>query len=264
MRPILRTAISFGLVHIPVKLYAATESREVHFNQLHKACFTPIRYEKVCPTCEQEVGAEDIVRGFEYSKGAYVTVSDEELEHLPLAEAGALRILDFVGLSEVDPIDYKKSYFTAPDGPSLKPYRLLLEAMDRSGKVAIAKGVLRTKEQLCVVRKYRNALLLETMYYPDEIRDPAVLGELEGQVSLDDRELEMAEMLIRSLTRPFEPDHYQSDYRQALDELIQAKVQGREIAVPAQPEPTRVADLMEALRASIAAAQTDLGHGPVQ
>lgn len=255
MRPILRTAISFGLVHIPVKLYAATESKEIHFNQLHKACSTPIHYQKVCPACAEEVGPEDIVRGYEYAKGAYITVSDEELDNLPAGESGALRIMDFVKLSEVDPIAYKKSYFTAPDGPSLKPYRLLLEAMERTGKVAIARGVLRSKEQLCVIRRYRQALLLETMFYADEVRDPAVLGELEGDVRLDEREVEMAQMLVDNLTRPFEPDQYTSAYREALEQMIQAKVQGREISVPARPEPAQVADLMEALRASIAAAR---------
>ena len=255
MRPILRTAISFGLVHIPVKLYAATESKEVHFHQLHKACFTPIHYQKVCPTCETEVEADDLVRGYEYAKGAYVTVSDEDLDQLPLSDARALQILDFVALSEVDPIRYMKSYFTAPDGPSLKPYRLLYEAMERTGKVAIAKGVLRSKEHLCVIRNYRQALLLETVYYSDEIRDPAVLGELEGQVNLDEREVEMARMLVDNLTRPFEADRYASAYRDALQQLLQAKVEGRDIAVPARPEPAQVADLMEALRASITAAK---------
>ncbi len=261
MRPILRTAISFGLVHIPVKLYAATESKEVHFHQLHKACYTPIRYQKVCPTCEQEVGPDDIVRGYEYGKGAYVTVSDEDLEHIPLDDVRALQILDFVALSEVDPIRYVKSYFTAPDGPSLKPYRLLYEAMDRTGKVAVARGVMRAKEHLMLIRNYRGVLLLETLFYGDEIRDPADLGELEGEVKLDDREVEMARMLVDNLTRPFEPQRYTSAYREAVQEMLQAKIQGREIAVPARPEPAQVADLMEALRASIAAAREGRGAG---
>ncbi|MGE5590665.1 MAG: Ku protein [Bacillota bacterium] len=259
MRPILRTAISFGLVHIPVKLYAATESKEVHFHQLHKACYTPIRYQKVCPTCEVEVGPDDIIRGYEYAKGAYVTVSDEDLEQIPLDDVRALQILDFVALTEVDPIRYVKSYFTAPDGPSLKPYRLLYEAMERTGKVAVARGVMRAKEHLMLIRNYRGTLLLETLFYGDEIRDPAELGELEGDVRLDEREVDMARMLVDNLTRPFEPERYTSAYRETVQKMLQAKIQGREIAVPARPQMPQVADLMEALRASIAAAREGRG-----
>lgn len=255
MRNIWKGTISFGLVSIPIKLYTATESKDIRFNFLHKACKSPIKYEKVCPVCRTEVGAEDLVRGYEYEKGRYVIVQEEDLEKIPLSTLKTVEILDFVDLKEIDPIYYVKSYYVAPGELGVKPYHLLMEAMRQTGRIAIARIVLRQKESLAVVRVYRNSLVLETIFYPEEIRDTGYIPELNYQAGVHDNELKMAVMLIENLTSSFEPGKYQNNYRQALMELIQAKISGEEIAEVPRPEKANVVDLMEALQASIEAAK---------
>lgn len=257
MRNIWKGAISFGLVNIPIKLYTATESKDIRFNFLHKECKTPIKYEKVCPVCKEEVGPQDLVRGYEYEKGRYVIIEEEDLEKIPLSTLKAIEILDFVNLEEIDPVYYVKSYYVAPGDLGAKPYRLLYEAMKKTGRIAVARVVLRQKESLAVLRVYANCLVMETIYYPDEIRNTQLIPELDTDVELHDNEMKMAVNLIDNLTASFEPEKYKNNYREALKELIAAKIRGEEIAVPAKAESTKVVDLVEALRASIEAAQTD-------
>lgn len=257
MRNIWKGAISFGLVTIPIKLYTATESKDIRFNFLHKECKTPIKYEKVCPVCQKELGPEDLVRGYEYEKGRYIVIAEEDLEKLPLATLKTIEILDFVRLEEIDPIYYVKSYYLAPGELGAKPYRLLYEAMKKTGRIAVARVVLRQKESLAVLRVYNNVLVMETIFYPDEIRATELIPELKTEVSIHDNEMKMAIQLIENLTSHFRPDKYKSEYREALMELIQAKIRGEEIAVPSRQEESKVVDLVEALRASIEAAQKD-------
>ena len=179
------------------------------------------------------------------------------LEKIPLSTLKAIEILDFVDLKEIDPIYYVKSYYLAPGDLGTRPYALLYEAMKKTQKIAIARVVLRQKESLAILRVYENCLVMETIFYPDEIRSPQLIPELVQEVKVHEKELQMAENLIENLTAPFEPTKYTNHYREALMELIQAKISGEEVAVPDQPDATKVVDLMEALRASIEAAQKE-------
>ncbi len=257
MRNLWKGAISFGLVHVPVKLYAATEKKDIKFNYLHEKCKTPIRYERVCPTCETEVPLEEIVRGYEYEKGKYVILRDEDFENIPLETTKTVEIMNFVNLAEIDPIYFDKSYYLAPGDGGQKAYELLKQAMQSSKKVAVAKVVIRSKESLAVLRVYQDAILMETMFYPDEIRATRLMPELDYQVQIHENEVKMATNLVESLTEPFAPEQYQNRYRQALTDLIQSKITGEEVEVAPKAEPGKVVDLMEALKASIQLAKEE-------
>lgn len=262
MRNIWKGAISFGLVSIPIKLYTATESKDIKFNFLHRECKSPIKYEKVCPVCKVELNSEDLVRGYEYEKGRYVIIDEVDLEKIPLSTLKSIEILDFVSIEEIDPIYYVKSYYVVPGDLGAKPYHLLLEAMKKTGRIAVARVVLRQKESLAVLRTDDKVLVMETIFYPDEIRSPEMIPEMKYDINIHDNELKMAVNLIESLTAEFEPGKYKNNYREALLELIGAKVKGEEVITPAQPETTKVVDLMEALKASIEAAQKDKKNVP--
>ncbi len=262
MRSVWKGAISFGLVSIPIKLFTATESREIKFNLLHAQCQTPIKYQRICPSCNREVTPEETVRGYEYERDKYVIIRDEDLEKLPLDTLRSVQILDFVDEKEIDPIYYMKSYFLAPAEYGVKPYRLLLETMRETGKVAVAKVVLRTKENLAVLRIYQDCLMLCTMFFPEEVRNPAELPERAPDVQLHPNELKMAKSLVDSLTAGFDPHKYRSDYRQALMELIETKVVEDDITTPERPGDTKVINLMEALKQSIDAAQAERRTAP--
>ncbi len=257
MRTIWKGAVSFGLVHVPVKLYPATERKDIKFNFLHEVCKTPVKNERFCPTCATRVPSEQIVRGYEYEKDRYVILRDEDFVNLPLETARSIDIVDFIDLKEIDPVFFDKSYYLTPGEGGQKAYDLLKQAMENTGKIAVAKVVIRSKESLAVIRVYRQALVLETMFYPDEIRNIELLPDLHYEVKIHDNELKMAENLISSLSEPFAPDKYDNQYRQALMEVIQAKVAGQEIAVAPRPETGKVVDLMEALKASIQLAQEE-------
>ncbi len=257
MRNIWKGAISFGLVHVPVKLYPATEQKNIKFNYLHEKCKTPIRYERVCPSCQTEVPLEEIVRGFEYEKGRYVILRDEDFENLPLETAKTVEIMNFVELREIDPIYFGKSYYLAPGEGGQKAYELLKQAMQNSNKVAIAKVVLRSKESLAALRVYKDVILMETMFYPAEIRETQLMPELNYKVQIHENEVKMAASLIDSLTQPFHPEQYQNEYQKALNDLISAKITGEEFEVVPRVEAGKVVDLMEALKASIQLAQEE-------
>lgn len=259
MRSMWKGSISFGLVTIPVKLYAATESKDVHFHLLHSDCHTPIQYRKWCPQCDREVAPEAIVRGYEYDRSRYVVVSDDELEAIPVAAARTLDIVDFVRLEQIDPIYFEKAYFLEPGDGAAKAYALLRRAMEMTGRIAIARVVIRSREALAAIRLYgQDVLALETMRFPDEVRSPA--GLVGPEPSLRPQEIEMAANLVGSLTGDFAPAKFQNEYRQAVLDLIQAKVAGEEVVQAAdRPAPGRVVDLMEALRASIRQAEAERG-----
>lgn len=260
MRAMWKGAISFGLVTIPVKLYAATEEKDLHFKQLHKRCGTPIRYKKFCPTCEMEVEADQIIKGYEIEKESYVTLEEEELESIPVAASRTLEIVDFISLAEIDPVFYDRTYYLEPGDGGSKPYALLRRAMEETGRIAVAKVVMRSKESLAAIRVFREGVLaLETMHFPDEVRSPAGLkGIVEPE--LRPQELQMAKSLVLSLSAPFEPGKYQNEYRDAVLELISAKAHGvQPVESAAEPKAGRVVDLMDALRASIQAAEAERG-----
>lgn len=258
MRPIWKGAVTFGLVYIPVKVYTTTDQKDIKFHLLHSACRTPIRYRRYCPSCERDVGQEELVRGYEYEKGRYVVLSEEELENLPGLEARNVALLDFVGRDEVNPLYYEKAYYLVPVEGGERVYELLRQAMERTKKAAVGRVAMRTKQSPALLWPSGRALVMSLLYYPDEVRPAEVLPELSYNVHIHDNELKMAESLISNLTAPFEPAKYRDEYREALLEAISRKIAGEEVAVP-PPRAEKVVDLMEALKESIELAKKERG-----
>ncbi len=252
-RAMWKGAISFGLVTIPVAVYPATEERSLRFHQLHAADGGRIRHRRVCSACGQEVPYEDIVKGYEYEKDRFVTLTEEDLDAVPVASSRTIEILQFVDLEEIDPIYFKRSYYLVPEEVGAKAYALLREAMARDGKVGIAKVSFRDKEHLAALRFRDRAFVLETMFWPDEIREAE---GVEVEAGVRPQEVEMARSLIQSLTGPWNPEAYRDEYREALLRIVERKVAGEEVAVaPAAEEAPAVVDLMAALKASVEAAK---------
>ena len=252
-------SIGFGLVQVPVRLVTATRSKDVSFNQLEAGTGARIRYRKISEKTGDEVTADKIQRGYEISKGRYVIVEDEEIETLRPKGSRAIEIEEFVDLEEIDPIYFEQPYYLAPDKRGMKPYKLLVDAMTEMNKVAIGRIVLRSKERLVTIRPLDGLLCVETMRYPDEVvsRD-AILGDVEDDVELTDREKLMAQQLVESLaSEAFDPSKYTDEYREQLLDLIQRKSAGEEIvAEPETEAPAKVLDLVAALEASLAKAGT--------
>jgi DNA end-binding protein Ku len=256
MRSIWKGAISFGLVSIPVKLYSATEEKDVSFHQVHREDGGRIRYKRVCQIDGEEVPYSDIAKGYELPSGEVVVLTDEDFADLPLTTSRAIDVLEFVPLDQVDPMYFAKSYYLEPDGQGAKPYVLLREALENSGRVALVKVALRSRESLATLRVRDGVFVLEMMLWPDEIRTPD-FAFLDEDIDVRQQELKMAESLIESLSGDFEPEQYSDNYREALQALIDAKVEGREVVQPAEPaeDSGTVVDLMAALRASVEAAK---------
>lgn len=255
-RAMWKGAISFGLVTIPVSVYPATEEKTLRFNQLHDEDGGRIRMKRVCSIDGEEVGYEHIVKGYEYEKDRYVILTDEDFEAIPVESSRAIDIQQFVELEEIDPMQYKKSYYLVPEETGAKAYALLREALNRSGKVGIAKVSFRDKEHLAALRFRDEAFVLETMYWPDEIRE-ADFGGVDVSAKVRPNELEMAQTLIDNLTADWDPAEFKDDYRDALLRTVEAKINGEEIEI-VEAEPTaKVVDLMEALKASVAAAKKE-------
>jgi DNA end-binding protein Ku len=248
MRPIWSGTISFGLVSVPVRMYSATESKELRFHFLHKEDLAPIGYDKVRKDTGERVGPDEIVRGFEVEKGRYVPIEDEDLDRLDIELTHSIDICDFVELDEIDPIYFRKAYYLLPDEGAEKPYRLLVRALEETGKVGIAKVVIRNKQHLAALRPYEEALVLETMYYADEVRRPE---RVDGDTRLQKAEVEMAKTLVENLSDSFEPEKYDDTYRKELLDLIKAKAKGGKLPEPAEEEEAEVVDLMAALRESV-------------
>ena len=247
--------VSFGLVSVPVGMFRATNDQTVHFNQIHKGTSHRIRYKKVDEVTGEEVPAEDIVNGYDPGDGEYVIVTKEELKDAAPGKSELIEISDFVDLASIDPVHFRASYYLAPRGKGAdRAYSLLRQAMQETNKIGIATLVLRDKEHLVAIRPGEDALILETMYFPAEIRSaseeldtPAGAGHLRG------RELEVAKTLVESLTVDWQPDRYQNTYRARIEELIESKRQGNAVVPKIDPKPkTNVVDLMSALEASVA------------
>ncbi|HEX9094576.1 MAG TPA: Ku protein [Candidatus Dormibacteraeota bacterium] len=250
-RAIWRGTISFGMVSIPVNLYTATESHDVHFHLLHKTDGVRLKNVRWCPKDEKAVSWDEVVRGFEYTKGRYVPITDEDLEHLPVKTVHTVDISDFVKLEEVDPIYFDKAYYLAPEEAGVKAFALLRQALEQTGRAAVAKVAIRDKENLCLVRPYQDVLTMETMLYANEIRstrDIAVDG-----AAVSPKELQMAVSLIENLSDSFDPKRYHDEYQAALKQVIDAKVEGAPLPAPHAEQSEKVVDLMEALRASVEA-----------
>jgi DNA end-binding protein Ku len=266
-RAIWSGAISFGLVNVPIKLYSATSPKTVRFHQLHDRDGVRIQQKRVCPADGEEVPYDHIVKGFEIAPDRYVIVRQDELDALDPRHTKTIDIEAFVQLSEIDPVYYDNAYHVAPATGGAKPYALLLSAMERAGKVAIGRFVLRTRQQICALRPANGVLVLSTMLFGDEVNAPERLDELEGlaDVEANDREVTMAGQLIESLSTPFDPSAFRDEYRERVLELIERKAAGEEIAVqPAAEEPAAVPDLMAALEASVAAVRGNGAEAPAR
>jgi DNA end-binding protein Ku len=247
-RSIWRGTISFGLVSVPVRMYTATESKELRFHFVDKRDMAPIGYDKVRKDTGEHVDSEDIARAFEVEKDVYVPLEDEDLDRLDIELTHSIDICDFVSLDEIDPIYFRKGYYLLPEEGAEKPYMLLVRALEETGRVGIAKVVIRSKQHLACLRVVDGALVLETMYYGDEVRRPE---KVDGKVTLRDAEVEMAKTLVENLTAPFDPDKYDDRYRKELFEILKAKAKGKKPPEPKQEEEAEVVDLMTALRESI-------------
>lgn len=264
MHTVWKGAISFGLVHVPVKMFSATEDKDISLRYIHKECGNPLSYVRKCSVCDKEVAWEEIGKGYEYEKGKFVLFDKEELDQLTEESTKNITILDFVDLTEIDPMYFQKTYYLSPDQAGTNAYRLLMEAMRQTGKIGIAKISIRSKSSLAAIRVLEECIVIETIYYPDEIRPVSQVPNLPEAGGVNDKELDMAKLLISQLSTAFEPAKYTDDYRQRMLDLISHKIAGEEFhIVPARQE-TNVIDLMAALQASIEAVQhipTDPGPG---
>jgi DNA end-binding protein Ku len=255
-RPLWKGAITFGLISIPVRLYSAVKEKSLKFHLLHEEDNGRIKYERRCSKCGKEVAWDDIVKGYEFSKDHYVTFTDEELDSVEMDSVKAIDVEAFVPLDQIDPIYFNKTYYVIPDAGGLKAYKLLVEALEAEGQVGVAKVAFRDKEHLSTIRLKDDIFVLETMHWPDEISEPA-FEELEKNVKIKDTEVKMARQLIQQLADDFHPEQFKDDYRERLEDLAEKKIEGQEIAIALEPEeePTKVVDLMEALKASVAEAK---------
>jgi DNA end-binding protein Ku len=252
MRAIWKGAISFGMVTIPIKLYAATEQRDVRFRLLHRDDGAPIEEKRFCTKDGKEVAWDDLVRGYEVKKGEYVILEPEEIDEAKPESGTTIEIGDFVAAEEIDPIYYEKSYFLEPTDVGAKAFTLLRRALEETNRAAVARVTIRTRERLATVRPYDDTLVVETMFWPDEIRSTGSLDLPEGRSAQPrSKELEMAEQLVESLSGRFDPAEYRDEYRAAIEELVERKMAGeKRSAKRRKPEP-KVIDLMEALQASV-------------
>jgi DNA end-binding protein Ku len=259
-RAMWKGAISFGLVSIPVAVYPATEERSLRFNQLHDEDKGRIRYQRVCELDGEVVSYDHIVKGYEVEKGEYVVLSDEDFEAVPVESNRLIDIVQFVESEEIDPIYYKKTYYLIPEESGVKAYTLLRQAMAEDGRVGIAKVSFRDREHLAALRFKDDVFVLETMFWPDEIRE-AEFEEIDKAQHVKPRlqEIQMAKTLIDNLTDEFRPQEFHDEYREALLKIVEAKVEGREVETPPEPEPSKVVDLMEALKASVEATKQKAG-----
>lgn len=253
-RSIWNGVISFGMVSIPVRLTTAVTSKDVSFHQLHQKCGSRLKQQRYCPVCERTVEFDEVDRGYEYAKGQHVVLETEDFEKLPLPSKHTIEVSSVAEDKEIDPIYYDSTYYLEPEDTGRKPYALLLKALKEKKVVAIAKIAIRHKESLCVLRPGRdNTIVLETLFYPDEIRKPEETNL--DLSSVGDKEMAMADSLIDLLQEPFDPSEYQDKYRETLLEMIEAKMQGGEVREQPETAETGVIDLMDALRASVEAAK---------
>jgi DNA end-binding protein Ku len=257
MRSMWKGAISFGLVMIPVKLYAATEQKDIAFRQVHREDGGRIRFRRICSIDGAEVPYEDIAKGFELPGGEMVILTEEDMAELPLASSKSIEVMHFAPADQLDPILFNRSYYVEPEATGVRAYALLRDALERSGRIAIAQVALRQRESLATLRSRDGVLVLETLLWPDEVRG-ADFGFLAEDVEVRSQELRMATSLIDSMTVDFDPEEYHDRYREALQELVDAKVEGRDVIQPEDAaEPGVPASLADALRASLAAARGD-------
>jgi DNA end-binding protein Ku len=257
MRTIWNGSINFGLVNIPIGLAVAQQRKDTAFRTLHRECGTPIKQKRYCPFHERDVEADELVKGWEFSKGQFVLVEDSDLEAVALQRSQSVDIIRFVPIDQVDPIYFDRTYYLAPAGPEAqrRPYVLLLRAMQEAGMAAVGKFVLWGKENLCLIRPLGESLVLETLYFAEDIRPRKEIDEAVEETEVKGPELAMATQLVESLVGDFDPKDYENDYRNELRAMLDAKLEGKEIKAPEPAPEVAVVDLMEALKQSVAQAQ---------
>jgi DNA end-binding protein Ku len=241
--------ITFGMVSIPIRMFTATENKDISFNQLHATCKSRVREQRVCPTCDKKLETEEIEKGYAYGKDQYVVITKEDLDQIPLPSKGAIEISAFVKLDQIDPVQYEKSYYIEPDEVAKKPFTLFMRAMQEKGMVAIAKVSIRNKERLCSLRAMEGTLVMSTLLYPDEVRIER--NKPLPDVALSDKELTMASSLIDLMAEDFDPSKYKDEYRESLMQVIEAKLEGKQLITVQAPPQSNVLELMDALRVSM-------------
>jgi DNA end-binding protein Ku len=254
MRTIWNGSISFGLVNIPIGLAVATQRTDVAFRTLHRECKTPIKQKRYCPFHERDVEADELVKGWEYVKGEFVIVEEEDLEAVALQRSNSIEILRFVKLDDVDPVFFDRTYYLAPASAEAqrRPYVLLLRAMEDTGMAAIGKFVLWGKENLCLIRPHADTLALETLFFAEDVRSKREIEEAVAESEVKKPELDLARQVIESISGEFDPEEFRNEYRDDLRQMLEAKLAGQEIAKPEPVPETPVIDLMEALKQSVA------------
>lgn len=251
-RSIWTGVVTFGMVSIPVKMYPATSSKDIAFNELHSTCHSRLKRLRWCPVCQREVAGDEVIKGYQYTKDQYVEMTDEDFEKVPLPSKKTIEVGKFVKGEDIDPVYYDTAYLLEPEAIGKKPFALFMHALQKKGMTAVAHITIRKREQLCALRAHGGNLMLETLYYSDELRvDPAKEFD---EVKLTDAEEKMGEALVDLLAGEFDAKEYKDAYREALTEVISAKLEGKEV-IAAPEAPTQVMDLMEALRASVEAAK---------
>ncbi len=265
MRAIWKGAVSFGLVSIAVRLFSATEEKDIRFHQVHRTDGGRIKYQRTCSVDGEVVSFDDIAKGYDIGGGEMVILTDEDFADLPLSTSRAIDVLEFVPAEQIDPILFAKAYYLEPDGQATKPYVLLRDALRDADRVAIVKIALRQREQLATLRVRDDVLVLNTMLWPDEVRTPE-FGFLDDDIETRPAELAMASSLIDSMAADFQPDEFTDNYRAALQEVIDAKVEGREVVQPEEAEEAAPAaiDLMAALKASVERAKKARGEAAAE
>lgn len=243
--------LTFGLVSLPIKLFTAARAETVSFNQLHRTDHSRVKQKLVCAAEGVELDRSEIVKGYEYEKDRYVVVDDEEIKKMAPKTAKVMEILEFVKTDEVDPTYYEKSYYVAPEEAGEKPYALLFESLRRTGYVGLARISMHNREHIVVLRPSNQGITLHTMYFEDELRKTESFST--DTTLVKDKELDMATMLVQALASKFEPAKYKDSYRENLKAMIEAKIAGQEIVAPAEPQVAKVIDIMDALKASLAA-----------
>ncbi|MDQ3995084.1 MAG: Ku protein [Actinomycetota bacterium] len=259
MRTIWNGSINFGLVNIPIGLAVAQQRQDVAFRTLHRECGTPIKQKRYCPKHERDVEADELVKGWEFSKGQFVIVEDEDLDAVAVQKSQSIDIVRFVPVPDVDPIYFDRTYYLAPASAiaQRRPYVLLLEAMKRTGVGAIGKFVLWGKENLCLIRPLDDSLALETLYFAEDLRSKAEVDEAVRETELNEPELAMAVQLVESLVGEWDPDEFENEHRRDVRDMLEAKLAGKEVTRPEPIAPVPVVDLMEALKKSVAQAKSE-------
>jgi len=259
MRTIWNGSINFGLVNIPIGLAVAQQRKDTSCRTVHRECGTPIKQKRYCPFHERDVEADELVKGWEFAKGQFVLVEDSDLEAVALQRSQSVDIIRFVPIDQVDPIYFDRTYYLAPAGPEAqrRPYVLLLRAMQEAGMAAVGKFVLWGKENLCLIRPLGESLVLETLFFAEDIRPRKEIDEAVEETDVKGPELAMATQLVQSLVGDFDPKDYENEYRNELRAMLEAKLEGKEITAPEPAPEAQVVDLMEALKQSVAQAQKE-------